>query len=112
MADSIPRRVIYSQALLDQIKALAQFAHQQGRLRAFAKSLASVQDALEHRPLPPVDHCDTFGEARFPLRHLGLLSCGAAIAPVAVHFSVSMKPQNTGAGEFIGVYVTRVELME
>ena len=104
--------VIYSQLLLDQIKSLAQRADQQGRLPAFAKALVSLQQALEQRPLPPSDHPDTFGEPRFPLKHLGLLSCGAAIAPIAVHFSVSLEPQDTGKERFIGVYVTKVELMD
>lgn len=62
--------------------------------------------------MPPQDHPDTFGEARYPLSHLGLLSCGAAIAPIAINFAVSLAPQEIGKDQFIAVYVTRIDLME
>lgn len=111
MSDPLPRRVEYSAAILQRIKALAADAAKQGRLPSFRRALTTIDDALRTRPLPPSDNPDTFGDPAYTLKHLKLLVCHALVPPVTLHFAVSLEPQKIDAAVFIGVYRMRIELL-
>ena len=111
MHDPLPRRVVYSQVLLERIKELSALADQQGRLASFSAALTTIHEDLQHRPLSPFDDNDALGEPCYTLKHMGLQVCVAALAPVVVHFGVSLAPQQVGADTFVGVYVMSLHLM-
>lgn len=112
MSDAdLPRGVVYSEAIRNRLKSLADEAKQKGKLNAFRQALMDVQKNLESRLLPPTDDPTVFGEPCFRLHNLDMLVCLAVIPPIAMRFAVTLHAQSIGEQSFIGVYVLSISFI-
>jgi hypothetical protein len=83
------RKVSMSESLAHRLLDLRRSAIEEGLRSEFRIAWRKIWDALNFRPLPPVDAPDTFGELRFTTRneprHRVCIGC---VRPLSVWFAV------------------------
>ncbi len=107
----LPRKICYSEHVVQKLKILQQKAARLGRVKEFRRALAKIRKSLLTAPLPPDESANVFGEHSYTLQHLKLRMCVAAVPPLVVQFGVSEEKHTHKGQEFIAIYVAQFILL-
>jgi hypothetical protein len=111
MSESLPRKIVISQAIKERMISLGKQAIKCGQFESYCRAWQTIQKRLETLPLPPSEDPNVFGDPRFRFSQLDLLACVAIVEPVSICFGVALHPQGLESAPFVGIYVISVEFM-